>query len=262
LSRFDGRAAIVTGAAQGTGYAIASKLMSEGANVLMIDSDGPTLEEAAGTLGAPFVRADVSSRPEMHQAVREAVRRFGRLDVAVAHAGIGSVAPFLEIDDELWERVMRVNVTGAFISIQEAALVMAGQGGGSIVATGSTNGFWVERNTSHYSATKAAVMALVRGAAFDLGRLHIRVNAVAPSVIRTASAAFITEDPDFRDTYLERVPLGRFAETEDIADVVCFLASDEARYITGQYIVVDGGVTLGIDVPIPKQPLPGERLAE
>ena len=130
-----------------------------------------------------------------------------------------------------------------------------------VVVTSSTNSWFVESNLAHYNASKGAVIALMRSAALDLAGLNIRVNAVEPSMVKTR-AAFITEDPDGAADYLKRVPLGRFAEPAEVAAAVAFLASEQAAYITGQALVVDGGLTLGIELPLPQSALPGSARAE
>jgi 3-oxoacyl-[acyl-carrier protein] reductase len=156
------------------------------------------------------------------------------------------VQPLLEIDDANWQSILAVNLTGTFLCTQEAARVMARMGGGAIVVTASTNAFWVEANMAAYNASKGGVVAFVRTAALDLARFGIRVNAVEPGVVRTPLATFVTEVPAAAADYLRRIPLNRFAEPGDVADAVLFLASSEAAYITGQTLVLDGGLTLGL----------------
>jgi len=265
--RFSGKVALVTGGAQGIGRTIAARLASEGADVVIFDlrADDATRtawelttqgeDETVGAVEA--IGGDVASRDDVRRAVEFCVERFGRIDVLVAHAGIADVQPLLEIDDRSWRRIIDVNLTGVFLSVQEAGRAMAGAGGGTIVVTASTNAFWVESNCAHYNASKGGVVAFVRSAALDLAPLGIRVNAVAPGVVRTPLAAFLTEDPVNAAEYLKRIPLNRFAETGDVANAVLFLASDAAAYITGQDIVLDGGQTLGIPLTVPDQPLPG-----
>jgi NAD(P)-dependent dehydrogenase (short-subunit alcohol dehydrogenase family) len=175
----------------------------------------------------------------------------------IAHAGTADFQPLLEIDEQSWRRIIDVNLTGAFLCTQEAGRVMAAAGGGAIVITASTNAFYVETNGAHYNASKGGVVAFMRSAAIDLAPLGIRVNAVAPGVVRTPLAAWVTDDPENAAPYLRRIPLNRFAETDDVANAVLFLASDEAAYITGQDLVLDGGLTLGIALPPPAHPLPG-----
>ena len=196
----------------------------------------------------------------MIAAVRLAVERYGRLDILAANAAIADGEPFLEISERSWRRIIDVNVTGTFFCIQEAARVMAKAGKGAIVVTASTNAFYVEKNLAHYNASKGGVVALTRAAGIDLAQFGIRVNAVEPSMVKTR-AAFIVEDPVAGPKYLEHVPMGRFAEPSEIADAIAYLASDQASYITGQTLILDGGLTLGIDMPLPSTPLPGSARA-
>ena len=259
---FAGKAVIVTGAAQGIGRTIAEQYIQRGARVLLFDLDDKLAARTARELSpdanlAVSVSGDVSVRADVHRAVQTCLERFGRLDVMVAHAGIADAVPLLEIDDASWQRIIAVNLTGVFLCTQEAGRVMARSGGGTIVVTASTNAFWVESNLAHYNTSKGGVVAFVRSAAMDLARYKIRVNAVAPGVVLTRIAAWVTEDPALATDYLQHIPLNRFAETIDVAKVVLFLASSDSAYITGQTLVIDGGQTLGIQIDAPAAPLPG-----
>ncbi|QBD74659.1 SDR family oxidoreductase [Ktedonosporobacter rubrisoli] len=262
---FAGKAVIITGGAQGMGRNMAEQFLHEGANVLIFDLDAQLAAETAQQLARQSgeerivsVGGNVSRREDVHGAVELCLERFGRLDVMVAQAGIADAQPLLEIEDVSWQRIMAVNLTGVFLCTQEAGRAMARLGGGAIVAMASTNAFQVEENLSHYNTSKGGVVAFVRSAALDLARYGIRVNAVAPGVVRTRLAAWITEDTERATNYLQQIPLKRFAETQDVANAVSFLASSNAAYITGQILVIDGGQTLGImadDAPI--APFPG-----
>ncbi|MBA2676867.1 MAG: SDR family oxidoreductase [Ktedonobacteraceae bacterium] len=259
---FVGKAVIVTGAAQGIGRTIAEQCIQRGAHVLIFDLDEDLAARTARELSptadrAVSVSGDVSVRADVQRAVQACLERFGRLDVMVAHAGIADAVPLLEIDDASWQRIINVNLTGVFLCTQEAGRVMARSGGGTIVVTASTNAFWVESNLAHYNTSKGGVVAFVRSAAIDLARYKIRVNAVAPGVVLTRIAAWVTEDPALAANYLQHIPLNRFAETIDVAKAVLFLASSDSAYITGQTLVIDGGQTLGIQVDAPTTPLPG-----
>jgi 3-oxoacyl-[acyl-carrier protein] reductase len=263
-TEFAGKAVIVTGAAQGIGRTIAEQFLWQGARVLIFDLDAGLALETARQLspGGEMVVSlggDVSKREDVHRAVETCVERFGQLDVMVAHAGIADATPLLEIDDATWQRIMDVNLTGVFLCTQEAGRVMARSGGGAVVVTASTNAFWVESNLAHYNTSKGGVVAFVRSAAIDLARYGIRVNAVAPGVVRTRIAAWVTEDPVLGPEYLKHIPLNRFAETIDVAKAALFLASSDSAYITGQTLVLDGGQTLGILVDAPQEPIPGSK---
>jgi NAD(P)-dependent dehydrogenase (short-subunit alcohol dehydrogenase family) len=242
--RFAGRSAIVTGAAQGIGRAICDRLLEEGAaGIVTVDLQA---HDFADERCVPLV-ADVSDSASAASAVSECLARFGRLDLMAAHAGIAEPRPLLQTDDEHWRRHMAVNVDGVFYCVREAARAMVARGTrGAIACTASINAWHVEETMAAYNVSKAAVHAIARSAAIDLGRYGIRVNAVAPGVVDTAIAALVVHNPELAPGYLKTIPLGRFGQPRDIADAVLFLASDQASYITGQMLVIDGGQTLGI----------------
>jgi|SRR5581483_708445 len=260
--RFTGRTLLVTGGAHGIGRAIAERFLREGARVVLADIDGEAARRTASEVerlgDVAAVRADISSRPDVAAAVARCIELFGGLDVVAANAASADVVPLLALEDSAWQRMVDVNLTGAFHTIQEAARAMiAGGSGGAIVLTASTNSFWVEANTAHYSATKFGVIGLMKTAALDLAPERIRVNAVSPGVVDTRLAAHLVRDPVAGPDYLKRVPLGRYANPADIAGAVAFLASDDAAYITGENLVVDGGTTIGVPMEPPDEPLPG-----
>jgi NAD(P)-dependent dehydrogenase (short-subunit alcohol dehydrogenase family) len=245
VSRFAGKGVVVTGAAQGIGLGIVRAFLDEGAGVVAFDRQEKVLE-LVGERCAPFA-GDQSVHDDCRRAVALCVERFGSIDVMCAHAGIAEPLPLLDMTDEHWRRHMAVNVDGVMFLTQEAARAMVAAGhGGAIVCTASVNAWFVEETHAVYNVTKAAVWTFVRSAAMDLARHCIRVNGVAPGVVDTPIAELVVHNPELAPQYLKTIPLGRFGQPEDIANVVLFLASDAASYVTGQSIVVDGGQTLGI----------------
>jgi NAD(P)-dependent dehydrogenase (short-subunit alcohol dehydrogenase family) len=251
MSRFAGRAGIVTGAAQGIGRAICERMLEEGASgVVAFDLNGVRLQETTAEIAderlVPFV-GDVADSDAVHRSVEECLARFGRLDAMAAHTGIAEPRPLLETDDEHWRRHHAINVDGVFWCVREAARAMVERGTpGAIVCTASINAWHVEETMVAYNTTKAAVYAIARSAAIDLGRHGIRVNAIAPGVVDTPIAELVVHNPELAPRYLSTIPLGRFGEPRDIANAVLFLVSDDASYITGHMLVLDGGQTLGI----------------
>ena len=251
MSRFAGRAAIVTGAAQGIGRAISERLLEEdAAGVVAFDVNGDQLARTSAEIAderfVEFV-GDVSDSAAVRRSVEECVRWFGRLDLMAAHTGIAEPRPLLDTDDEHWHRHIAINVDGVFWCVREAARMMVERtASGVIVCTASINAWHVEETMAAYNTTKAAVHAIARSAAIDLGRYGIRVNAVAPGVVDTPIAELVVHNAELAAKYLSTIPLGRFGQPRDIANAVLFLSSDEAAYITGHMLVLDGGQTLGI----------------
>jgi 3-oxoacyl-[acyl-carrier protein] reductase len=251
MGRFEGRAVLVTGGAQGIGRGVAERLASEGAGVALLDVEADALERTARELQAKGWRVegvpgDVSSRADVRHAVGLAVERFGRLDALVGVAGITEFSPVLEVSDESWRRILDVNLTGMFMATQEAGRVMAARGGGAIVLVASTNAFYPEAHTAPYSTSKAGLVGFVKAASLDLGRHGIRINAVNPGIINTRLSSVLIDDPVGGPAYLRRIPLRRWGEPADIAAVVAFLASDDAAYMTGEDVTVDAGATVGV----------------
>lgn len=248
MSWFTGKGVVVTGAAQGIGLAIVQRFLYDGASVIAFDRNADQLQSATSNLGercVPFV-GDISIHEDCTTAVRMCVTQFGHIDVMCAHAGIADPLALLDMTDEHWRRHLAVNVDGTMYCVVEAARAMAKSNGGVIVCTSSINAWFVEETHAVYNVTKAAVWALIRSAAIDLASHGIRVNGVAPGVADTPLAELVVHNAELAPEYLKSIPLRRFAEPSDIADCVAFLASDQASYITGQTIVIDGGQTLGI----------------
>lgn len=243
--RYEGKGVVVTGAAQGIGRALVEAFLEEGAGVVAFDAQR-TVDELAGERCTPHV-GDVAKRDDCRSAVKRCVERFGSIDVMCAHAGIAEPLPLMRMTEAHWHRHLRVNVDGTMFCAVEAARAMSEEKRpGAIVCTSSINAWHVEETHAVYNVTKAAVWAFVRSAAIDFARYGIRVNGIAPGVVDTPLAELVVHSPELAPQYLKTIPLGRFARADDVARAVLFLASDDASYITGQTIVLDGGQTLGI----------------
>jgi NAD(P)-dependent dehydrogenase (short-subunit alcohol dehydrogenase family) len=241
--RLNGKVAIVTGSSRGIGQAIALRLAKEGARVVVnsrkLDGTEETvnlIKKAGGT--AVGIAADVSDAKQVQSLVSQAVKRFGRLDIMVNNAGVADEAPLTKMTTEEWNSMIAVDLTGVFLGVQAAAKAM--KNGGAIVNTSSIAALVGFPQTAHYSAAKGGVRSLTQEAAVELGP-KIRVNAVAPGIIDTEMTKSIKEDPAQLKAMMGRITLKRLGKPEDIANAVAFLASDEASYITGQLLIVDGG---------------------
>lgn len=246
MSRFANKGVVVTGAGQGIGRELVRAFLAEDAHVVAVDINPVTIANLKDGQCVPFL-GDISSRDDCRRAVQLCVSRFGSIDVMCAHAGIAEPAPLLDMTDDHWRRHMSANVDGVmFCAVEAAKAMIAGNHTGSIVCTSSVNAWFVEETHAVYNVTKAAVWNFVRSAAIDFARYRIRVNGVAPGIIDTPVAELVIRNPDLAEHYLQMIPLGRFGEPADVANLVLFLASEAASYITGQTIVVDGGQTLGI----------------
>lgn len=238
----------MTGGASGIGEATAHRFLSEGASVAVLDRSRENLAaagarlEGARTEGAELVltEGDVSSDADVDRAVAASVQRFGGIDILVSNAGIAYEEPFLEISRERWDETQRINLTGMFVVTQRVAREMVRAGAGTILLTSSTNGLVGEDKYAHYNASKGGVTLLTKSLAIELGPHGIRVNAVCPGYIVTPLAESI-DDPAFMEAYRRRLPLRRLGKPEDVAGTFAFLASDDAAFITGETIVIDGG---------------------
>ncbi len=251
-----GRVAVVTGGSRGIGLAIANRLLCDGAQVLIGARGHDTLMSAAKDLAdvhgeqrVAYMELDVRDRLSVDSFVFHAVERFGRLDIAVANAGTDHGAPFLDLDEANWTDVIDVNLSGAFRTMQSAAQAMLGRPG-RIVVIASTNAFHPETNIASYNAAKAGVIGLMRSAAIELASERITVNAVGPGLVHTEMTEELVLHPIHGRRYLENIPAGRFGTPEDIAAAVAYLVSDDAAWVTGHHLVVDGGQTIGVDLPL------------
>ncbi|HWS44515.1 MAG TPA: SDR family NAD(P)-dependent oxidoreductase [Acidimicrobiia bacterium] len=240
-----GTCAIVTGGASGIGAACVARLQAAGARVGVLDV-------AAAPAADVSCIVDVGDEPAVVEGVRDAVAQLGGLDVAVLSAGVGGSAPLLELTTDEWDRVVRVNLRGAFVCLRECARVMASARGGAIVAITSISGFLTERSMAHYSVSKAALAQLVRSAARELGPHRIRVNAVAPGTTETPMFAATDRLPGYRERVARRAALGRVGRADDVAQAVVALASLD--WVTGQIVAADGGVSLHSPIDPLEQP--------
>lgn len=248
--RLDGKVAVVTGAARGIGFAVAELLAKAGADVALIDLNaelGPAAAEKVGGAGrrTVFYPADLRESATSAGLVDKVAGDFGRIDILVNCVGINPNTDVLEISPEEWRQVQDVNVNAMFFTNQAFARHMAKHGGGSIVAIGSNSGFTVDKPQpqAHYNTSKAAVHQMVKSLAVELAPFKIRVNAVAPGYTLTEMTKLGLSKREWVEVWEEMTPMKRFAEPDEIAHAVLFLASDAASYCTGTILLVDGGYT-------------------
>ena len=237
------RVALITGAAQGIGAACARRFAADGARVVLVDIDTARGEALASELGGLFVCADVGDAAAVQRAVDAALAWGGRIDALVNNAGIFKAAPFLEVSEADFDEVLRINLKGAFLMGQAVARAMVAVGTrGAIVNMSSVNGVMAIPSIASYNVSKGGINQLTRVMALALADHGIRVNAVAPGTIATelAAQAVLTSE-DARQRILGRTPMKRLGQPEEIAEVVAWLASDAASYLTGEIVTADGG---------------------
>ena len=258
MARFRHRTVIVTGAGRGIGLACARAFAVEGGCVVIAEIDeerGRAAAEAIRESGgrALFVRTDVGDPQSVGAMIDATLEWAGRIDVLVNNAAIIRASDFLTMELADFEAVLRVNLIGAMLCTQAAARVMASRGGGVIVNLSSVNGILAIPNQAPYNVSKGGLNQLTKVAALALAPYKIRVNAVAPGSIRTEMLETVLHDEAARRTILSRTPMGRVGEPEEVAEVVLFLASDAASYMTGEIVYVDGGrLALNYTVPTPE----------
>ena len=244
-----GKVAVITGSSKGIGRAIALRLAKDGASVVVngrneadIEAVVKEIKKAKGT--AIGIRADVSVAADVQKLVAETVRAFKRLDIFVNNAGILDMKACSQMTEEDWDRTLGVNLKGYFLCARAASAQMIKQKqGGKIVNTASIAGIRAYPGCASYNASKAGIISLTQSMAVELAKAKINVNAVAPGAIETAMTKAVVEDKHVYQQMLAGIPLGRIGKPEDIANAVAFLVSDDADYITGTTLIVDGGWT-------------------
>jgi NAD(P)-dependent dehydrogenase (short-subunit alcohol dehydrogenase family) len=246
------KVALVTGAARGIGLATAKRFLADNWRVVLLDIDNEALSRTHAVQASDNVIAiccDVADAAGVADAVARVAERFGRLDALVNNAGIAIFKPILEVTYEDWSRVLAVNLTGPFLCVQAAAPLMRDSGGGAIVNITSISGLRASTLRTAYGTSKAGLAHLTQQQAVELAGLGIRVNAVAPGPVDTAMARAV-HTPEIRAAYHDAIPLNRYGLKQELAEMIFFLCSDRASYITGQTIAVDGGFeATGIGLP-------------
>jgi len=253
MSRFANKVVIVTAAASGIGLAAAQRFAAEGATLSLSDLNAAALEEHGAALNLPkerlrVTRVDVSKAAEIEALVADTVLAFGGLDVLVNNAGVGAFGYVTEITPEVWDRVIATTLSSVFYA-SRAALPHLIARRGNIVNTASISGLVADVGFAAYNAAKGGVCNLTRAMAIDHASDGIRVNAICPGVTETGSTAWMQKIPAIMQGFDDRLPMGRMGTSEEMAAAIAFLASDDASYITGSNLVVDGGLTAGTGQP-------------
>ena len=251
MGRIEGKVAVITGGAGGIGRAVARRFIEEGASVLIVDVDKDSLADACAEISSnqiSYVVGDVANWNDNLEMIKIAEERYGGVDIFLANAGIeGDISSILDYDEEVFDRLMAVNIKGPFLGLKAAVPAMIKRGSGSVVITSSIGGVRGGPRLAPYVTSKHAVIGLMKSAAKEFAREGVRVNAVNPSpvetrMMRSIEKGLMEEDPDaIKKAMQSNIPMGRYAEPVDVANLMLFLASDESRFITGSIHMVDGG---------------------
>ena len=247
MATLTGKVALVTGAARGIGQAIAKKLAQEGCDVALCDLKAEWLAETVGLIEGvgrkvKCFEADVSNSASVDAVVEGAIKEFGKLDVLVNNAGITKDTLMIRMSEQDWDAVLSVNLKGTFLFTKAVSRPMMKQRSGAIVNVASIIGLIGNAGQCNYAASKAGVIALTKSAARELASRNVRVNAVAPGFIQTRMTEVLPEE--VRKKMLDAIPMGRFGQPEDVANVVLFLAGDQSSYMTGQVLPICGGMVM------------------
>jgi len=256
-TKFDGKVVLITGAASGIGAATARRFASEGAHLMLADVNEEGMASLAKELGGGSRESetvavhptDVADREQVEALTRATVERFGRLDVVFNNAGIAAYGKTPDLDPETWHRTLAVDLHSVFYGCRAAIPFLREAGGGVIVNTASMSGLYGDYGLAAYNAAKGAVVNFTRTLAIDHAREGIRANCVCPGAIDTALTAGLRANPAVMREYERLIPMGRMGKADEIASVVTFLASDDASYLTGAAIVIDGGITAATGQP-------------
>lgn len=249
------KVSLVTGAGQGIGKAIALALANEGSAVAVNDINVETArrvsEEIIASGGrAIAIKGDISRKEEVENMIDKTNRSFGHIDILVNNAGVQTETPFLDLSEEEWDTIIDTNLKGTFLCSQLAAREMVKQEGGKIINISSIHEFFARRNIAHYAASKGGIAMLTKVMALELARYKINVTAIAPGTVATGMNAGSLSSPQEVAEMSSRIPWGRIAMPEEVAKVAIYLASQDAEYITGSTIYMDGGFSLGgLDKP-------------